>query len=183
MIRAVYPLAKRFTNYPQFVLACSFNSGILVSLAAVLGNNSLFFEPHQMLFFLPLYFSGIFWTVIYDTIYGHQDKKDDLKIGVKSTALKWQDNTKPISQNMNRAMFGLLGIHGLIFSMNWSYFVMLGIMYRFHWRLIRNVDLDNPESCKQYFLKMKMFGFLLGLAFVLGKMEVLNILKKTNEKD
>lgn len=45
---------------------------------------------------IPLYLGGISWTLIYDTIYAHQDKTDDILIGVKSTALAWNENTKDI---------------------------------------------------------------------------------------
>ena len=44
---------------------------------------------------LVLYAAGIFWTLGYDTIYAHQDKEDDLSVGVKSSALKLGDNTRP----------------------------------------------------------------------------------------
>lgn len=45
---------------------------------------------------VPAYVGGILWTLIYDTIYAHQDKVDDIKVGVKSTALAWGENTKTI---------------------------------------------------------------------------------------
>ena len=44
----------------------------------------------------PLYASGILWTLVYDTAYAHQDKRDDAVVGIKSTALLFGDNTKPI---------------------------------------------------------------------------------------
>ena len=43
---------------------------------------------------LPLYLSGVCWTLVYDTIYAHQDKVDDTKVGVKSTALRFGDDTR-----------------------------------------------------------------------------------------
>ena len=70
-----YPLMKRFTNWPQLVLGCTFNWGALVGWTAIAGDLSL---AHT----LPLYLAGVSWTLVYDTIYGYQDRKDDAKIGI-----------------------------------------------------------------------------------------------------
>ena len=83
LIVAVYPFMKRITYWPQAVLGLAFNWGALVGWTATHG--SLALPP-----FL-LYPGGVAWTLAYDTIYAHQDKEDDLLIGVKSTALKFGD--------------------------------------------------------------------------------------------
>lgn len=49
---------------------------------------------------IPLYFAGIAWTMIYDTVYAFQDLKDDLKIGVKSTAVTWRNKNPKKIMNM-----------------------------------------------------------------------------------
>ncbi|MGI9464083.1 MAG: 4-hydroxybenzoate octaprenyltransferase, partial [Aestuariivirgaceae bacterium] len=77
----IYPFMKRFTYWPQFFLGLAFNWGALLGWAAVLGR----LDPAA----LVLYAGGISWTLAYDTIYAHQDKEDDVLIGVKSTALKF----------------------------------------------------------------------------------------------
>ncbi|KAG6713641.1 hypothetical protein I3842_05G163500 [Carya illinoinensis] len=82
-----YPLMKRFTFWPQAYLGLTFNWGALLGWAAIKGS----LEPAIV---FPLYISGVFWTLVYDTIYAHQDKEDDLKVGVKSTALRFGDLTK-----------------------------------------------------------------------------------------
>ncbi|GER56848.1 4-hydroxybenzoate octaprenyltransferase [Striga asiatica] len=82
-----YPLMKRLTFWPQAYLGLTFNWGALLGWAAVKGS----LDPTVV---LPLYASGVFWTLIYDTIYAHQDKEDDVKVGVKSTALRFGDSTK-----------------------------------------------------------------------------------------
>lgn len=76
---ALYPLAKRITWYPQVVLGVVFNLGTLIGWAAV--DNRLGWPA------LALYLAGISWTVGYDTIYAHQDKRDDALLGIGSTAL------------------------------------------------------------------------------------------------
>merc|ERR1719481_865158 len=70
-----YPLMKRFTYYPQFVLGLAFNWGALIGWSAVRG-------ACDWSVVLPLYCAGICWTMIYDTIYAHQDKYDDVILGV-----------------------------------------------------------------------------------------------------
>ena len=83
---AIYPLAKRFTWWPQVFLGLAFNWGILLLFVAHIGSLNW---P-----ILALYASGIFWTLFYDTIYAYQDSQDDLLVGVKSTAILFGDNAK-----------------------------------------------------------------------------------------
>ena len=83
---AIYPFAKRFTWWPQVFLGLAFNWGILLLFVAHTGSLSW---P-----IIALYFSGIFWTLFYDTIYAYQDSQDDLLIGVKSTAILFGENAK-----------------------------------------------------------------------------------------
>jgi 4-hydroxybenzoate polyprenyltransferase len=95
-----YPLMKRYTNLPQLVLGFTFNWGVLVGWAAV--QNTLL-HPSVPL----LYASGVAWTLIYDTLYAHQDKKDDVQLGLKSTAIYFGDTyTKPILSTLATLAFG-----------------------------------------------------------------------------
>lgn len=89
---ATYPLAKRFTNWPQAYLGLTINWGSFFGYAAVRG----YCDPAVT---LPLYAAGISWTLLYDTIYAHQDKDDDSQLGVGSTALALGEHTK-------QALFG-----------------------------------------------------------------------------
>jgi len=87
---ATYPLMKRYTNYPQLALGMTFNWGAIMGWVAVRGDVDWSVVA-------PLYASGVAWTLVYDTLYAHQDKKDDVKLGLKSTALTFgEDGTKPI---------------------------------------------------------------------------------------
>ncbi len=79
----IYPFAKRFTWWPQVFLGLAFNWGALVAWTAHSGS----LGPAAIV----LWFSGIAWTLFYDTIYAHQDKEDDALIGVKSTARLFGD--------------------------------------------------------------------------------------------
>ena len=81
-----YPFMKRITYWPQLFLGLTFNWGIIMAGSAL--NNEVSFE------IILLYFSAIFWTLGYDTIYGAQDMSDDEIIGLKSTAIKFKKNVK-----------------------------------------------------------------------------------------
>ena len=77
---------KRITNWPQAFLGLTFNWGALLGWAAVHGScDWARCCAHA---------SGVAWTLVYDTIYAHQDKHDDVKVGIKSTALHFGDDTK-----------------------------------------------------------------------------------------
>ncbi|HJU15398.1 MAG TPA: 4-hydroxybenzoate octaprenyltransferase, partial [Stellaceae bacterium] len=82
-----YPFMKRITYWPQVFLGLNFNWGALLGWAAVAG--ALAAAP------VLLYLGGVFWTIGYDTIYAHQDKEDDARIGVKSSALALGSQTRP----------------------------------------------------------------------------------------
>jgi 4-hydroxybenzoate polyprenyltransferase len=86
LIVAVFPLAKRVISMPQFVLGLAFSWGALMGWAAVFG--SLDWRP------IALYLGTICWVIGYDTIYAHQDRRDDAIIGVKSSARLFGENTK-----------------------------------------------------------------------------------------
>lgn len=75
----LYPLMKRITYWPQIFLGLTFNIGVLMGWSAVTGAITL--AP------VCLYLSAIFWTLIYDTLYAYQDIEDDMRVGVKSSAI------------------------------------------------------------------------------------------------
>ena len=134
-----YPLMKRVTNWPQAFLGLTINWGALVGWAAAKGS----LAPTVV---LPLYLSGAAWTVVYDTIYAHQDKKDDVAAGVRSTALHFGEDTKE-----RLGAFGGLAVAGLVGAgagagVAWPFYAgVAGAASHLFWR-IRTVDLDDPEA-------------------------------------
>ncbi|MDP3371439.1 MAG: 4-hydroxybenzoate octaprenyltransferase [Candidatus Paracaedibacteraceae bacterium] len=78
----IYPYMKRISYYPQVILGLAFNTGILVGYACLSG------APTERVWWL--YGCGALWTIAYDTIYAFQDIKDDKKIGIKSTAIRFE---------------------------------------------------------------------------------------------
>lgn len=117
----VYPLMKRITNWPQFILGMTFNWGALLGYCAVQGDIN-------WAVCLPLYTAGICWTIIYDTIYAHQDRIDDLIIGVRSTALTFGKDTKKWLTAFSCVMTSCLTSTGLICDMTWPYYASLALI-------------------------------------------------------
>jgi 4-hydroxybenzoate polyprenyltransferase len=157
LIVAIYPFMKRITHWPQFVLGLAFNWGALVGWSATHGSLSL---PAAL-----LYAGGIFWTLGYDTIYAHQDKEDDILIGVKSTALLFGANSKPW-------LTGFFGAAVMCFGFAlWtvgagtaSYLGLAATAVHALWQL-QSFDHSQSALCLKLFKSNRTFGllFLTGL--------------------
>ncbi|KAH3675069.1 hypothetical protein WICMUC_002901 [Wickerhamomyces mucosus] len=156
-----YPLFKRFTYYPQAVLSFCFNWGVLLGFPAI-----GFFDWSVM---TPLFLSSFFWTMTYDTIYAHQDKKFDVNAGVKSTALAWGDHSKTIFKGLSVVQFSALAVAGFNAGFLASPGFLIGSSI-FGWKIfqmIKKVNLDDPKDCWKYFMNNIGYGFYLtyGLLF------------------
>ena len=144
-----YAFMKRVTYYPQLVLGFPFSWEILMSCAA-LGVDAL--SEEAIIPTLCLLVANIMWTMIYDTIYAHQDLEDDIKAGVKSMAVRFADTTKTLASVLTVVQVGLLLIAGWYAGLSPIYFVgtcagsalALGSM-------IAIVDLKKPASCAWFF--------------------------------
>jgi len=156
-----YPLMKRFTNWPQAWLGLTFNWGALLGWAALRGEIN---APALM-----LYGAGLFWTLGYDTIYAHQDKEDDVMVGIKSTALTLGNATK----TWLWVFYGLtligMATAGYGAGMSWVFYPLLALAgLHLMWQAWR-VDIDNPGLCLDVFRSNHVFGWLALTAFVGGR--------------
>jgi 4-hydroxybenzoate polyprenyltransferase len=149
----LYPFMKRITYWPQLFLGFTFNWGALLGWAAVKGELA---APA-----LVLYAAGIFWTLGYDTIYAHQDKEDDILIGVKSTALKFGAQTKPWLVGFYTITVILLAATGLLANLAWPYYSGLTLAaWQLAWQ-IKSVDIADPKNCLRRFKSNRDFGLIL----------------------
>ncbi|KAM0996368.1 hypothetical protein ACFX13_006439 [Malus domestica] len=154
---------KRLTYWPQAYLGLMINWGALIGWAAV--KRSI--DPAIV---LPLYFSGVCWTLVYDTIYAHQDKEDDLKVGVKSTALKFGDSTKKWITGFGIMCMSSLALGGYSAEIGWPYYTFLGVAFgQLAWQ-ISTVDLSSPADCSRKFVSNKWFGAILFIAILFGRL-------------
>ena len=152
MTMGLYPFAKRITNYPQVLLGFSLALGQLIG-AAAMGMDPLHQTQREVIAAMGCFYaSNVVNAVIYDAIYAHQDLNDDIKVGVKSVAVAWQQYTKPVLCLLSVTEVVLLGAAGYFIRTGPIYFTsavagtaaVLGTM-------IRTVDLDVPEDCWWWF--------------------------------
>jgi 4-hydroxybenzoate polyprenyltransferase len=157
---AVYPFAKRVTDWPQFVLGLAFSWGALMGWAAAFGELGL---PTIL-----LYCGAILWVIGYDTIYAHQDKEDDAIVGVRSTARLFGENTK-------HWLVGLYGGALILFALAFAKAeapmpALAGLLAAgAHMaRQIATLDIDNPDQCLKLFKSNNVVGWLIFLGLLGG---------------
>lgn len=158
-IVAIYPFMKRVTYWPQLFLGLAFNWGALVGWGAVHG--SLAWPP------VLLYLAGIFWTLAYDTIYAHQDKEDDILIGVKSTALKFGDASLPWLAAFFAAALVLLDV--ALWLAGATLIAHIGVAaaaLHAAWQLSR-FKADDPTRCLELFRSNRIFGTIIVVSLLL----------------
>lgn len=156
-----YPLMKRFTYWPQLVLGFTFNWGALLGYSAIKGYVDL---P----ICLPLYFAGVCWTIVYDTIYAHQDKTDDLRLGIKSTALKFNEDTKIWLSGFASVMIGSLVLSGMMNCQTWPYYTSVALVAAHIASQIGTLQINNVKDCAGKFISNSRVGLILFCGIVLG---------------
>ena len=161
---ALYPFMKRITWWPQAWLGLTFNWGTLIGWAAVTGTVGA--PP------IALYAAGIAWTLGYDTIYAHQDKEDDALIGVKSSARRLGEATRPWLYAFYCAAVVLIGVAGALAGLAWPFYLGLGLAAaQLAWQAAR-VDIDAPADCLAKFKSNKGLGLIVFAAIVAGRVAV-----------
>jgi 4-hydroxybenzoate polyprenyltransferase len=157
----IYPFMKRITYWPQLWLGLTFNWGALMGYAVVSGG--LGWAPGW------LYAAGILWTLGYDTIYAHQDKEDDLLVGVKSSALALGDDTKPWLALFYAGALALIVAAGWSADLAWPFYAGLAVAAAHAVWQVRDVDIDGPKDCLAKFKSNRDFGLIVLAAIVAGQ--------------
>jgi 4-hydroxybenzoate polyprenyltransferase len=159
---AIYPFMKRFTYWPQVFLGIAFNWSALLGWAAVRGELEL---PAIL-----MYLGGISWTLAYDTIYAHQDKEDDLAIGIKSTALKFGAATPKWLTVFFALTFILLFASGFYAGAGIIFYTGLAAAaLHAAWQLAR-LDVDDPDRCLMLFRSNRNFGLIVFAGIMLDNL-------------
>jgi 4-hydroxybenzoate polyprenyltransferase len=153
LVVAIYPFMKRITYWPQIVLGLAFSWGALMGWPAAFGRLDW---PA-----LVLYLGSISWVIGYDTIYAHQDREDDLMIGIKSTALLFQERTQPILAVFYAAAVGLIAIAGLMAG-GGAIFLIGIVAFAAHlsWQVMR-LNINDPAHCLTLFKSNRDAGLIL----------------------
>ena len=153
-----YPWAKRHTDFPQFVLGFCLGWGVFMGSLAIdrepfaIGVLGRGVKPHVEYSTLCLFLASIIWTMIYDTIYAHQDLQDDVKAGIKSMAVLYRDRTKGLLWQLLAVMTVLLLTCGWLGQMSVMYYLIaVGGELMTLGSMIAKVDLKSSESCWWWF--------------------------------
>jgi 4-hydroxybenzoate polyprenyltransferase len=153
LLITAYPFMKRLTYWPQLFLGFTFNWGALLGCAAATGTLS---TPA-----IILYAAGIFWTLGYDTIYAHQDKEDDILIGVKSTALKFGEATSAWLFGFYAASLFFIWLAGFLTGLGWPFYLSLfAASLHLVWQ-IKSLNLSDPLNCLSRFRSNRNFGLII----------------------
>jgi 4-hydroxybenzoate polyprenyltransferase len=160
LLTVSYPLMKRWFPLPQFYLGLSFGGwGIPMAFAATQGG-------------IPrvgwvLFIAAVLWAMVYDTIYAMIDREDDLKLGIKSSAILFADLDKLIVGVMQAMMLYALYVAGQMLELGgWFRAGLVAAAVLFAWQqwLIRARE---PASCFRAFLNNNYVGMALFIGVLL----------------
>ena len=155
-IIALYPFMKRHTHLPQLVLGIAWGWSIPMAFAAVNGT-----VPWQV---GPLVLAVVCWTMVFDTFYAMVDREDDLKIGVKSTAILFGRHDLAIIGVLQLACIALLAVNGLLFRLGPVYYVgvtLIALLFACQLWFSRHRDRD---ACFRAFMHSRWVGAVLFVA-------------------
>ncbi|HWK95019.1 MAG TPA: 4-hydroxybenzoate octaprenyltransferase [Pseudolabrys sp.] len=159
LVVAIYPFMKRITYWPQVFLGLAFSWGALMGWPAAFGR--LDWAP------VILYAGAISWVIAYDTIYAHQDREDDMMIGIKSTALLFGADTQRALTLFYSAAVVLIGIACVMAGAGWITLVGLaGFAAHLAWQ-VRRIDIDDPALCLRLFRSNRDAGLILFAAMLI----------------
>ena len=145
-----YPFFKRFFAIPQAYLGIAFGFGIPMAFAALQN------EIPPLAWWLLV--ANVFWTIAYDTEYAMVDKEDDLKIGIKTSAITFGTYDVIAVMICYAAFIGMMAVVGLALNLNWFYFIGLAVASMiavYHYSLIKNRDRTH---CFKAFLHNAWMG-------------------------
>lgn len=157
-LASIYPFMKRVTYLPQFVLGAAFSCGIPMAFMAI--------QQHIPWWAWLVYLANLLWTVAYDTQYAMVDRDDDLRIGVKSTAILFGQYDKLIIALLQILTLTLLYVVAYLQSLNWPVYlagVVSIILFVYQHKLIANRD---REKCFKAFLNNHQVGLVLALGLL-----------------
>ena len=156
----VYPFMKRYTHLPQVVLGAAFGWSIPMAFAAV--------SESVPLSCWLLFLTNILWAVAYDTEYAMVDRDDDLKIGVKSTAILFGRHDKLIIGILQLAVLGLMVLVGWLNALGGVFYAAVavaGALFIWQQKLIAGRERD---ACFKAFMNNNYVGLVLFLGLAIG---------------
>lgn len=156
----VYPFMKRYTHLPQVVLGAAFGWSIPMAFAAV--------SESVPLSCWLMFLANILWAVAYDTQYAMVDRDDDVKIGIKSTAILFGQYDKLIIGILQIGVLALMAIIGELNGLGWGYYwsiLVAGALFVYQQKLIANRE---REACFKAFMNNNYVGLVLFLGLAMS---------------
>ena len=151
-----YPFTKRFFPLPQFYLGLAFSFGIPMAFAAVT-------ETVPPLAWL-LFTANVLWTLAYDTIYAMADKEDDLKLGIRTSAITFGDNDVSAIMLCHFWFSALMAVLGWQIGATWPFWIVLPLTVYWQIQQYRQIRTRDRWVCFRTFLENNR----IGLAWFLG---------------
>ena len=159
ILAAIYPFSKRFTHLPQVFLGAAFSWAVPMAFAAQTGT----VPPVAWLVFTV----NLLWTVMYDTIYAMADKPEDLKIGVKSTAILFGDHDRHMVGVLQVLTAVGLAMIGLRFELGGFYFTGVLVALALFGCQQFVIHDHAPAHCFRAFLNNAWVGLAVLIGIVL----------------
>lgn len=156
----IYPFMKRFTHLPQLFLGLAFSWAIPMAWAAQSN------ELPMMVWFV--FVVNALWTIAYDTLYAMVDRDDDLKIGIKSTAILFGRFDKMIVGALQLVTLAMLIYLGMWYELGASYYwslLIAGALFVFQQHLIRHRE---RELCFRAFLNNNYVGMVISVGLLIA---------------
>ncbi len=154
----IYPFLKRFTHLPQVGLGAAFSWSVIMAFAAVLNT-----VPAKAGI---LFFTALLWPVIYDTLYAMTDRRDDIKLGLQSTAILFGQWDTVIIGLLQMQFLLLLVLIGFLFNLNAYYFFSLSLVAMFFVYQQMLIQKRLPENCFRAFINNHWVGLFIFLGIV-----------------
>ena len=150
ILAASYPFTKRFFPLPQAYLGIAFGFGIPMAFAAL--NNEVPLLAWQLLI------ANVFWTLAYDTIYAMADKEDDLKIGIKTSAITFGRHDVEAVMLCHFWFTVLMVVLGVQIGASWPYWLVLPLVVYWQWQQYQVIKTRERWACFRTFLENNRIG-------------------------
>ncbi|KAJ6544329.1 UbiA prenyltransferase [Mycena capillaripes] len=157
----IYPTCKRWTNLAPIPLGLMFKVGIFMGWSDLSADGTV---PWHIL--VPIYAGACLWTITYETVYQHQDRADDIKIGINSPARLCGEYTITICMATAIGFLSCLAYGGMLNDQGVAFYagvVVAGIVL---FRSLAATDVNCPETCKAMFLSTPRVGQIILGGFV-----------------
>lgn len=160
LLAALYPFMKRHTHLPQLFLGAAFSWAIPMAFSAEADNLSVFIWL--------LYAANLCWTIAYDTYYAMVDRDDDIKIGVKSTAILFGEMDLAMIATLQMMNIGFLFFAGQQFGLGGIFYFGLAFGALFLAWQLWTARSRSREDCFAVFRQSHWFGAIIWIALVLS---------------